>query len=297
MSTERRGLKHKEHLRPDVSVGYRSIASEKHPYRNEDGFFILDQDAFGVFDGVGASSEAQNASSKAAAMVKEDLEEWRKKLSEKIWGFHQGYTTISLSYQTEDAIHKSLVNASEKLHSSDGGQTTASVVYLVLDERPKYRVAVIGNVGDSRVYVVDEKAKIIEVTLDDGLLKPNMPTQRIDKNERKKIYDKQRKLSEATKKTSLQDRNVITQALGSSIATRPSIQTVNLALGDRVIIVSDGVSDNLTESEILKILKAEKISQSAATRLVNEALTRSRDEKHARSKPDDMTAIVVAIIG
>jgi PPM family protein phosphatase len=69
---------------------------------------------------------------------------------------------------------------------------------------------------------------------------------------------------------------------------------VPITIGDRILLCTDGIHDNLTDLEIEAILR--KAPRNAAARqLVEYALLRSREERQViiRAKPDDMTAIVM----
>lgn len=65
-----------------------------------------------------------------------------------------------------------------------------------------------------------------------------------------------------------------------------------LAPGDRVILTTDGVHDNLTRRNIRTIVK--KDTKDPAKALVKAALKRSKSE-HFRAKRDDMSAVVIDV--
>lgn len=91
-------------------------------------------------------------------------------------------------------------------------------------------------------------------------------------------------------------RNVITQMLGSKdknyTPPTPHICQVVLEEGDKIILASDGVHDNLSFQEIQNIAKT---GGDVAKKLVKQAQNRSLDKTHVRSKPDDISAVVVEI--
>lgn len=72
----------------------------------------------------------------------------------------------------------------------------------------------------------------------------------------------------------------------------PTIQAVILGVGDKIILTSDGVHDNLIKDEIEKVLNGGQ--SNLAEELVQRAKTRSK-ENHIRAKPDDISAIVVEV--
>jgi protein phosphatase len=89
-------------------------------------------------------------------------------------------------------------------------------------------------------------------------------------------------------------RGGITQALGGPI--QPIIHTdqISISPGDRVLLCTDGIHDNLTDVEIAEILRSEART-TIARLLVERSIERSHQDRHAtiRSKPDDMSAIVM----
>jgi protein phosphatase len=89
-------------------------------------------------------------------------------------------------------------------------------------------------------------------------------------------------------------RGGITQALGGPLLPEIHIDQIPIAIGDRILLCTDGIHDNLTDLEIEEILR--KAPRNAVARLLVEyALLRSREERQTtiRAKPDDMTAIVM----
>jgi PPM family protein phosphatase len=89
-------------------------------------------------------------------------------------------------------------------------------------------------------------------------------------------------------------RGGITQALGGPFPPDIHSDQVPISIGDRILLCTDGIHDNLTDLEIEAILR--KAPRNAAARLLVEyALLRSREERQVviRAKPDDMTAIVM----
>ena len=89
-------------------------------------------------------------------------------------------------------------------------------------------------------------------------------------------------------------RGGITQALGGPVPPVIHVNNVALRPGDRVLLCTDGIHDNLTDQEIETILRS-TFRTSTARILVEHALHRSREERSTtiRAKPDDMTAAVI----
>jgi protein phosphatase len=168
--------------------------------------------------------------------------------------------------------------------------TTASVG-LILQSKEGENKAIIGNVGDSRVYLL--RNNILEqVTLDDS------PTyRRLEENLNRQLQTKLSNvvnpIDELTKQeqNSFYSRNEISQALGLT-GTIPRISIVDLLNNDKLLVCSDGISDNLTDIEIQTILNSTSDADAAIQKLIEDSQARSR-ESHARAKPDDMTALII----
>ena len=63
-----------------------------------------------------------------------------------------------------------------------------------------------------------------------------------------------------------------------------------------LLAVTDGVSDNLTFSELREVVRASRDDPArAARRLVDAAYARSHEASHARAKIDDITAVVARV--
>ena len=88
-------------------------------------------------------------------------------------------------------------------------------------------------------------------------------------------------------------RFYVTKALGHGISA-PNIRVVDIIQGDIFLLTSDGIHDNLTNSEIVSIISGPGTNESKAKALVQKAWDTGHvgKEVNFRSKKDDMTAIV-----
>jgi serine/threonine protein phosphatase PrpC len=171
--------------------------------------------------------------------------------------------------------------------------TTASVVKLW--QKGSETKAVIANVGDSRVYIFRANGQLEPITLDDN----EATLHAADDEQARRLQDR---FSGVTNKHALNDwervlferRYMLSQAIGGS-RIQPRTYVVDLKPGDRMLITSDGVTDNLTDTEIQRELALSRDSREAAERLTTAAQARSRDTNHDRKKPDDMSAGVIGV--
>ncbi|MDQ6661962.1 MAG: SpoIIE family protein phosphatase, partial [Chloroflexota bacterium] len=89
-------------------------------------------------------------------------------------------------------------------------------------------------------------------------------------------------------------RGGITQALGGPVPPTIHIDSISISPGDRVLLCTDGIHDNLTDEEIEEILRTGPRT-TVARILVERSIERSHQERDStiRAKPDDMSAVVL----
>ena len=85
------------------------------------------------------------------------------------------------------------------------------------------------------------------------------------------------------------DRNVVTRSLGTDPAPVPDVWVLPPIAGERFLICSDGLSRELDDTEIEKILHREPIAQEAATALVMRAID--------AGGRDNITVVVIDFAG
>jgi serine/threonine protein phosphatase PrpC len=94
-------------------------------------------------------------------------------------------------------------------------------------------------------------------------------------------------------------RNVMTRSLGEFKPKEHELQLGSFEVqpGDRLLLTSDGVPDNLTFDEIQELALKHRGVEELAAYLVERARQRSRlsKEENVRAKKDDMTAVAVEI--
>ena len=95
--------------------------------------------------------------------------------------------------------------------------------------------------------------------------------------------------------TSFEQRQVMDRALGEQLAT-PHLWEVPVQDRDLLLAVSDGVTDNLTFSELRRPLHGDRDGpDQIAHRLVDPAYARSDQTGHPRAKIDDITAVAAQV--
>lgn len=114
-------------------------------------------------------------------------------------------------------------------------------------------------------------------------------------------WELQLRLSEVAVPTGLLEytyferRHVMDHALGERLAS-PRLWEVPVEDGDVLLAVSDGVTDNLTFSELRRQLRGVGNDPvDTAHRIVDAAYARSHQTGHPRAKIDDITAVAARV--
>lgn len=254
--------------------------------RNEDSNFYT-KFGLGVFDGVGGASGGDLASSTASNFLFQRVMEMDSDIDIPI-----------------DKIKADLKIRIEQAHAhvkvqgrlvEDNPATTADVVVFRKDEMGLTR-AVIGHVGDSRVYILNRSGNLRLCTQDDSAAVNSLrkyyglseaEIERIQKIDSLNGFNTDAELYY------LANRNVISDALGGP-RCEVKIYSPLVEDGDVLLAVTDGVSDNLNEAEIVQICSGDDTAEKKAHNLVQKALEVSRGDSF-NAKKDDMTAVVVNV--
>jgi serine/threonine protein phosphatase PrpC len=253
-----------------VEIGCRSRAKG---FVNEDAYLVdVGHLLFGVFDGVGATLQAAQAARLAAEAMRAAYHQHgpgRDRAAERAF--------LSLAVRGAGMLIAATL---------EDGLTTASVV-KVCDTIDGGVAALICNIGDSRIYRYTTDGELHQCTLDDSIFGSD--------------WDLQLRLSEVVVPTGLLDyayfeqRHVMDRALGEQLVN-PHLWEVPVGDGDVLLAVSDGVTDNLTLSELRRLLHgARDDPDQMAHLLVDAAYARSRQAGHPRAKIDDVTAVAAQV--
>lgn len=219
---------------------------------------------FAVCDGMGGAELGEEASLKAVQMLKE---------------YQQTCLHPDSSAFLEEAVGNisaavDQISLSRGLASGDCGSTLAMVVL----KDWSYRTV---HVGDSRVYLL-RKGELTRVTKDDSKVQA--------------MVDE----GEITAEEAWQHpmKNIITKHLGMPMdegeKLKPTISPrKDLMAGDRFMICSDGLTDQVHETIIRDIMMNVSSAAEAASTLVHKALT---EAEHMDVASDNVTVIVLDVV-
>lgn len=130
------------------------------------------------------------------------------------------------------------------------GMGTTLCCVLCWDQKLIY-----GHVGDSRIYRL-RKGELEQLTDDHSLyqeLKSKGALPSVEKEE-------------------FTYKNIITKAVGTEPVVEPSVGMDELLMGDLLLICSDGLTDMVSEEEMMKVMSQSKDIQECASGLIQAAL-------------------------
>lgn len=143
------------------------------------------------------------------------------------------------------------------------GMGTTVVIATIYGNRLK-----VGNVGDSRLYIVNGK-NILQVTTDHSLVEEMIRMGGLDRESARTHPNK----------------NIITRAVGVTDAVLADFYEVQLQEGDMILLCSDGLSNMLEDEEIRMIVNAQRdITEKV------EALVRAANQNGGR---DNISVILI----
>jgi PPM family protein phosphatase len=299
-AVSRRSIRVTSELTPLTFARF-SVANERHPDRNED--FVTTDPCNGlaaVFDGVGGSAAGEIASHTAARAIHLG---WKRILRQVQKVHHaQGFLDDCDAASLKDILRTLTLEADELVRTegarragTDDLATTLAIAALCREHGQKHYTMAFGHVGDSRIYLLREQEPLKRLTSDDGLLARLVENQIVNDADALRI-------DQAMRADQLSDmefsyfrlRGGITQALGGPVPPTVHLDQTSIQAGDRILLCTDGIHDNLTDEEIQTILKTAPRT-TAARLLVDQAVIRSRQERNVilRAKPDDISAVVI----
>jgi protein phosphatase len=275
-----------------------SSAHEEHPERNEDCTSIDPQTGLAIVcDGVGSAYGAGQAARLAARTIKK---RWQQLYAEHIQsGTQEREPPLDeFVYELLEEANLAVLALRQRLTKKLGerkvayAQTTL-VLALIYPHQDRYLLTY-AHVGDSRAYLLRQQTSLERLTIDDGYYLLLLNRDQISAEDATRI-DQATSVEQLTEKEfeHFSRRNGITQALGDPQITIHIGQT-EMSPGDRLLLCTDGIHDNLTDSEIAEILQ-KGARTTVAKALVKKAQVYAQRDvvPYIRAKKDDMSAVVV----
>jgi protein phosphatase len=223
---------------------------------NEDAF-VAEPMVFGVADGMGGHQAGEVASDIAARIIRDRL--------------GTGATNVGVVVASVVEANASIFQAAHASADHQGmGTTLTALVVLRADESNVARFALI-NVGDSRTYLL-RNGELHRATLDHSYVQELVNTGHISEDEAR----------------AHPRRNIVTRALGIEPTVRVDTWLVPMVHGDRFILCSDGLVDEVHDDDIASIALAAADPQVAAEQLVAKA--------NANGGRDNITVVVVDVL-
>ena len=231
---------------------------------NEDSFLADEgMGLFMVLDGIGGHLAGEVASKLGLNAIKENV---MRSLTDKRFAGSQ------ISSREIQILNESLVLANKVIYEAANSQPEYSgmgttVASLLLGVK---NIA-IAHVGDSRIYLIRENS-IERLTEDHSLV----------------VEQLKRGVISAEEAENSEMKNIITRALGAEELLTPTVDELIPFDNDLFLICSDGLTDLVTDGELLEIiLKSRHVLDHAIQNLIDKA-----NEKGGK---DNITAILICI--
>ncbi|HEX4431061.1 MAG TPA: hypothetical protein VHZ96_17460 [Frankiaceae bacterium] len=249
---------------------------------------------FGVFDGVsGGGGGAQ-----VATLAVDAVQRW----------VEQRVTPPTTVREAQSLLAGALGKAGEAIAEFNrqvggGRRTSATTAAVLLIFQPlrlvqPALVAVVATVGDSRVQLWRD-GTFYTLTLDHAYLASSDPLEAKAQQDRLDDALSLVDLADPLDKAAFTHRNLIASALDGSGPPDARYYAFRLLPGDRLLVDSDGIHDNLNRSDLAGLVAESTDPQQTADALIDAAWEISKRDpaRDPRAKPDDMSVIVVDVPG
>ena len=219
---------------------------------NEDRY-LIGEGLYAVADGVGGHQAGEIASQTSVEVLKRSFTE---------------HTTSGLLIAVEKA-NRAVWQLAQEADEQRGMGTTITAVALVVDDGEEQLA--VANVGDSRAYLFQE-GELIQLTRDHSLVEEMVREGQITPQEAA-VHPQ---------------RSIITRALGMEPHVDVDTWQITPYQGDRLLLCSDGLTNELTDERIAAVLRQLADATDAAKELVRLARTEGGS--------DNITAVVIDVV-
>lgn len=174
---------------------------------------------------------------------------------------------------TPELIESALSQAQDDLQSSEStsvlgsGTTVTGVAAVQADGDPAWLTF---NIGDSRVYIT-EQGRLVQRTRDHSMVQEMIAAGLLTPEQAENHPDS----------------NIITRAVGFEDSPVPDYGVIPMADGQRVLVCSDGLTKELSPTELAAIMSRDVSPETLARSLVDAALE--------RGGRDNITVVVITV--
>lgn len=224
--------------------------------QNEDSF-LAQEKIFVVADGMGGHNAGEVASAMAIKMLADAQA--------------NGIADAGQLAKIIEQINHSIFQAAANQTDQRGMGTTLAVLALTPNETTKEVSAAVANIGDSRTYLF-RNDEFRQVSVDHSYVQ-DLVSEGLITREEARTHAR---------------RNIVTRALGIEPIVAVDTWTLPLIAGDRYVLCSDGLVDEVSDEAIEKCVKQKIEPQKIADQLVAIANT--------NGGRDNITVIVVDVI-
>ena len=190
---------------------------------------------FLVADGMGGHNAGDYASRYTAETMVSDIEESKENDPKELLGH-------AITRANEFVFEKA------KSHKSMAGMGTTVVACVLMEDE-----MLVANVGDSRLYVINDEIR--QITIDHSLVEEMVRMGGLDRVQARNHPDK----------------NIITRAVGVRETVEPDFFRVGMLRDDTFLLCSDGLSNMLEDEEIRMIVQGPGDLVEKTQRLIDKA--------------------------
>ena len=234
---------------------------------NEDSFLMNDDlSLFVVADGMGGHSGGEFASRMSIDTIEEVI---KNITSDPEATVISGVNTVDADFG--DRLRYAIEVASGKIYDQSlydqalKGMGTTTVAAIFHDNQ-----LYIANVGDSRAYLLHAN-KIKQITIDHSLVTEQIKAGLLNENDARK-----HKL-----------KNIITRSVGYQEQVETDLKKLDLHLGDKLLLCTDGLSNMVNDQEIERIV---------VNNSVKEACKKLIDSANEHGGEDNITVVLIEVL-
>lgn len=202
-----------------TDIGSRREVNQDYVYCSDDAVGLL-PNLYIVADGMGGHKAGDFASRYSVSEFEKELKEQKART---IIGSMEGAVRL---------VNERLLKEAEADPDYHGMGTTFVAACITGES------LFVLNIGDSRLYLLNEKGTIRQITQDHSLVEEKILRGEIERKDAKNHPEK----------------NVITRALGAAEQVVPDFFEVELEAGDYVLLCSDGLTNMVEDSTIKEII-------------------------------------------